>query len=58
MHIIQNYTLKKNAVKKVFAAGDGVASRDQEAVQWPTPRLTDTGSRLSMTKIWFIAMFL
>ena len=30
MHIIQNYTMKKNIVKKNFAAGDGVASRDQE----------------------------
>jgi hypothetical protein len=33
MHIIQNYTLNKNVVKKVFVTGDGVASRDQEAVQ-------------------------
>jgi hypothetical protein len=35
----------------MFAAGDGVASRDQEIIQWPTPRLTDTGSRFSITNI-------
>ena len=32
MHIIQNYTLKKMLLKN-FAAGDGVASRDQESVR-------------------------
>jgi hypothetical protein len=56
MHIIQNYTLKKNVVKHFFAAGDGVASKDQESVQIAnsptrrygksaTPRLADAGSR-------------
>ncbi len=49
MHIIQNYTLKKNIVKNI-------ASRDQESVQIAdsptrrygesaTPRLADAGSR-------------
>jgi hypothetical protein len=33
MHIILNYTLKKNFCQNNFAAGDGAVSRDQEAVQ-------------------------
>ena len=43
MQIIQNYTMKKNIVKKNFAAGDGVASRDQESVR---PSADDLECRL------------